>query len=125
MKTRFTPQDYNVKQTSPSVNIALIYRCLFICSTLSSLSATVQNTHNNLASVFSGGRAERADRVRLVSEGGHEALFSAHGLRAQELLQREVFRRVSTRLLQTQQGKNSSEAGAPAGFLPRVRTLFF
>ena len=55
--------------------------------------------------LFSGGCAERADRMCVVPEGGREALLPLHGLRAQELLQREVLCRLPTGLLQTQQGQ--------------------
>lgn len=49
-------------------------------------------------------RVQRADHVRLVPEGGREALLPQHGQRAEELLQREVLRRLPPGLLQEEQG---------------------
>lgn len=40
------------------------------------------------------GCVQRADHVRLVPEGRREALLPEHGQRAEELLQREVLRRL-------------------------------
>lgn len=48
---------------------------------------------------------QRADHVRLVPESGREALFPEHGQRAEELLQREVLRRLPQGLLQEKQGR--------------------
>lgn len=63
----------------------------------------------------SGGRTECPDRLCLVPEGRCETLFPVYGFRSKELLQREVFRRLQTSLLQTKQGELWADSGWPPG----------
>lgn len=52
--------------------------------------------------LLSGRCAKCANRVRLVPEGRGETLLTMYGFRAEELLQREMFRCLQTSLLQTE-----------------------
>lgn len=58
-------------------------------------------------------RGQRADHVRLVPEGRREALLPQHGQRAEELLQREVLRRLPPGLLQEEQGNTPLPSPPP------------
>lgn len=51
--------------------------------------------------------------MRLVPEGRREALLPQHGQRAEELLQREVLRRLPPGLLQEEQGNTPLPSPPP------------